>query len=80
MMKIKRLLGFVAIAVASVGILAACGKDAAKDKTVVRVGTMAKSESEQARWDKVEEILKKRGSCTLKFSEFTDYSQPNTSP
>lgn len=27
-MKIKRLLGFVAIAVASVGILAACGKDA----------------------------------------------------
>ena len=28
-MKIKRLLGFVAIAVASVGILAACGKDAA---------------------------------------------------
>lgn len=34
-MKIKRLLGFVAIAVASVGILAACGKDAAKDQTVV---------------------------------------------
>ena len=29
MMKTKRLLGFVAIAVASVGILAACGKDAA---------------------------------------------------
>ena len=75
-MKIKRLLGFVAIAVASVGILAACGKDAAKDKTVVRVGTMTKSESEQARWDKVEEILKKEG-VTLKFSEFTDYSQPN---
>ena len=75
-MKIKRLLGFVAIAVASIGILAACGKDAAKDKTVVRVGTMAKSESEQARWDKVEEILKKEG-VTLKFSEFTDYSQPN---
>ena len=72
-MKIKRLLGFVAIAVASIGILAACGKDAAKDKTVVRVGTMAKSESEQARWDKVEEILKKEG-VTLKFSEFTDYS------
>ena len=75
-MKIKRLLGFVAIAVASVGILAACGKDAAKDQTVVRVGTMAKSESEQARWDKIEEILKKEG-ITLKFSEFTDYSQPN---
>lgn len=75
-MKIKRLLGIVALAVASVGILAACGKDAAKDKTVVRVGTMAKSESEQARWDKVEEILKKEG-ITLKFSEFTDYSQPN---
>lgn len=37
---------------------------------------MAKSESEQARWDKVEEILKKEG-VTLKFSEFTDYSQPN---
>ena len=75
-MKTKRLLGFVAIAVASVGILAACGKDAAKDQTVVRVGTMAKSESEQARWDKIEEILKKEG-ITLKFSEFTDYSQPN---
>ena len=66
----------MAIAVASVGILAACGKDAAKDQTVVRVGTMAKSESEQARWDKIEEILKKEG-ITLKFSEFTDYSQPN---
>lgn len=32
-MRIKRLLGIVALAVASVGILAACGKDAAKDKT-----------------------------------------------
>ena len=70
-MKIKRLLGIVALAIASVGILAACGKDAAKDKTVVRVGTMAKSESEQARWDKVEEILKIEG-IMLKFSEFTD--------
>ena len=75
-MRIKRLLGIVALAVASVGILAAYGKNDAKDKTVVRVGTMAKSESEQARWDKVEEILKKEG-ITLKFSEFTDYSQPN---
>lgn len=33
-MKMKRLLGIVALAIASVGILAACGKDAAKDKTV----------------------------------------------
>lgn len=37
---------------------------------------MTKTSSDQARWDKVEELLKKEG-ITLKYKEFTDYSQPN---
>lgn len=37
---------------------------------------MTKTESDQARWDKVEELLKK-DNITLKYKEFTDYSQPN---
>lgn len=37
---------------------------------------MTKTASDQARWDKIEELLKK-DKITLKYKEFTDYSQPN---
>lgn len=43
---------------------------------VVKVGTMAKSDSEEARWNKIEELLKDKH-VTIKYTEFTDYSQPN---
>lgn len=37
---------------------------------------MTKTASDEARWDKIEETLKKDG-IKLVYKEFTDYSQPN---
>ena len=37
---------------------------------------MNRSGSEEARWDKVQELVEKDG-IKLEFTEFTDYSQPN---
>ncbi len=63
----------------SVGVLAACGSstsnEAAGSATTVRVGVMSLSESEEARWNKIQEIL--GDEVKLEFTQFTDYSQPN---
>ncbi|MFV8043387.1 MetQ/NlpA family ABC transporter substrate-binding protein [Streptococcus pluranimalium] len=76
-MKLKKWVSLGALAATSVLFLAACsGKSADDDKVVVKVGTMAKSDSEEARWNKVEELLKDEN-VTIKYTEFTDYSQPN---
>lgn len=74
-MKFKKYFGLAALGFLSVGILAACGTKADKANEV-HVGLMAKSETEEARWEKVEELLKEKG-ITIKYTEFTDYSQPN---
>ncbi|MER0123990.1 MetQ/NlpA family ABC transporter substrate-binding protein [Streptococcus sp. ZJ93] len=74
-MKLKKLVSLAAIAVASVAALAACGSGASKDDNVLRIGVMSLSGSEEARWDKVEEILGDK--VKLEFTQFTDYSQPN---
>ena len=74
-MILKKWLGIGTVAVASVCLLAACGQKA-DDNVVVKVGTMAKSDSEEARWNKIEELLKDKH-VTIKYTEFTDYSQPN---
>ncbi|MGV3005581.1 MetQ/NlpA family ABC transporter substrate-binding protein [Streptococcus pluranimalium] len=75
-MKLKKWLSIGTIAVASVVLLTACGPKVDDDNVVVKVGTMAKSDSEEARWNKVEELLKDKN-VTIKYTEFTDYSQPN---
>ena len=45
-------------------------------KTVVKIATVNRSGSEEKRWDKIQELVKKDG-IKLEFTEFTDYSQPN---
>ncbi|HFH9843452.1 TPA: MetQ/NlpA family ABC transporter substrate-binding protein [Streptococcus suis] len=74
-MKLKKLFSLAAAAL-SVGVLAACGSSSSDSSaTTVRVGVMSLSDSEQARWDKVQEILDDE--VKLEFTQFTDYSQPN---
>ncbi|MBF0779249.1 MetQ/NlpA family ABC transporter substrate-binding protein [Streptococcus cuniculi] len=78
-MKFKKLVSLAAVAFASVAALAACGagasKEEAKQDNVLRVGVMSLSESEEARWNKIQELLGDK--VKLEFTQFTDYSQPN---
>lgn len=73
-MKLKKLVGLATVAVASVVALVACGSGSNQDN-VLRVGVMSLSDSEEARWDKVKELLGDK--VRLEFTQFTDYSQPN---
>ncbi|HEK9998304.1 MetQ/NlpA family ABC transporter substrate-binding protein [Streptococcus equi] len=73
-MTIKKAVGFVSLALASIALVACSGKQ--DDKNTLTIGVMTKTASDQARWDKIEELLKK-DKITLKYKEFTDYSQPN---
>lgn len=73
-MKIKKILGILGLSLAAVFFLAACGQK--NDKNTLTVGVMTMTDSDKARWDKIEELLKK-DDIKLKFKEFTDYSQPN---
>ena len=78
-MKFKKLFTLAA-ATLSIGVLTACGSSSSSSssdsaETTVRVGVMSLSDSEQARWDKVQEILDDE--VKLEFTQFTDYSQPN---
>lgn len=78
-MNFKKIFGLAAVAALSVTSLAACAggsSEASKeDANVVKIGVMGLSDTEEARWDKVQEIL--GNDVTLEFTEFTDYSQPN---
>ncbi len=58
--------------------LATCGNSDKKadNTTTVKIATVNRSGSEEARWDKVQELVEKDG-IKLEFTEFTDYSQPN---
>ena len=77
-MKIKKWLGVAALATVAGLALAACGNSEKKadNETVVKIATVNRSGSEEARWDKVQELVEKDG-IKLEFTEFTDYSQPN---
>lgn len=77
-MKLKKFFSLGALGLVSVALLTACAGSNKEnsDASVVRVGVMTKSESEEARWNKVEELLEGQG-VTIKYTEFTDYSQPN---
>ncbi|HFQ5615481.1 TPA: MetQ/NlpA family ABC transporter substrate-binding protein [Streptococcus equi subsp. zooepidemicus] len=73
-MNIKKAVGFVSLVLASIVLVACSGKQ--DDNNTLTIGVMTKTASDQARWDKIEELLKK-DKITLKYKEFTDYSQPN---
>ena len=84
-MKLKKWFGATALlAVAAFG-LAACSSSTSKDAksadsatVTVKVGVMSLSDTEEARWNKVQEILDKdKAGVKLDFTQFTDYSQPN---
>ena len=77
-MKIKKWLGVAAIATVAGLTLAACGNSDKKadNTTTVKIATVNRSGSEEARWDKIQELVEKDG-IKLEFTEFTDYSQPN---
>ncbi|MGT2935071.1 MetQ/NlpA family ABC transporter substrate-binding protein [Streptococcus castoreus] len=73
-MKLIKVIGLVSLTLASTLLVACSGKQ--DNKNTLTIGVMTKTESDQARWDKIEELLKKEN-ITLKYKEFTDYSQPN---
>ena len=76
-MKLKKWFGITVLAAAAVIGLAACGSGNKSDNAkTVKIGVMTKSDSEEKRWDKIQELLKK-DNIKLEFTEFTDYSQPN---
>ncbi|TWT11226.1 MetQ/NlpA family ABC transporter substrate-binding protein [Streptococcus sp. sy004] len=77
-MKLKKILGIASLALVSGFVLAACGQKSTSsdDAKTVTVGVMTKTESDDARWSKIQELLKADG-ITLEYKEFTDYSQPN---
>ncbi|MCK1215676.1 MetQ/NlpA family ABC transporter substrate-binding protein [Streptococcus uberis] len=73
-MSYKKILGLIGLTLVS-SVLVACGSDQNDNKTLT-VGVMTKTSSDDARWKKIESLLKKDG-IKLKYKEFTDYSQPN---
>ncbi len=77
-MKIKKWLGVAALATVAGLAHVACGNSEKKadNATTIKIATVNRSGSEEARWDKVQELVKKDG-IKLEFTQFTDYSQPN---
>lgn len=77
-MKLKSILKVVGLTALAGLTLAACANtgSSSSDANTLRVGLMAKSDSEEKRWEKIEELLDKEG-VKLEYTEFTDYSQPN---
>ncbi|MDO4635349.1 MAG: MetQ/NlpA family ABC transporter substrate-binding protein [Streptococcus sp.] len=75
-MNFKKIMGLAGLVVLSTVTLAACGSKQSSDNNTLTVGVMTMTDSDQARWDKIKELLKD-DKITLKFKEFTDYSQPN---
>ena len=57
-MKIKKWLGVAALATVAGLTLAACGNSEKKadNETVVKIATVNRSGSEEARWDKIQEL------------------------
>ena len=83
MMNLKKIFSVGLVGLAALG-LAACGGSSSKENksadgpVTVKVGVMSLSDTEEARWNKVQEILdKENAGIKLEYTQFTDYSQPN---
>ena len=83
MMNLKKIFSVGLVGLAALG-LAACGASSSKESksadgpVTVKVGVMSLSDTEEARWNKVQEILdKENAGIKLEYTQFTDYSQPN---
>ena len=83
MMNLKKIFSVGLVGLAALG-LAACGSSSSKESksadgpVTVKVGVMSLSDTEEARWNKVQEILdKENAGVKLEYTQFTDYSQPN---
>ena len=84
MMNLKKIFSVGLVGLAALG-LAACGggssnkeSKSADGPVTVKVGVMSLSDTEEARWNKVQEILdKENAGIKLEYTQFTDYSQPN---
>ena len=84
MMNLKKIFSIGLVGLAALG-LAACGggssnkeSKSADGPVTVKVGVMSLSDTEEARWNKVQEILdKENAGVKLEYTQFTDYSQPN---
>ena len=83
MMNLKKIFSVGLVGLAALG-LAACGGSSRKESksadgpVTVKVGVMSLSDTEEARWNKVQEILdKENAGVKLEYTQFTDYSQPN---
>ncbi len=83
MMNLKKIFSVGLVGLAALG-LAACGGSSSKESksedgpVTVKVGVMSLSDTEEARWNKVQEILdKENAGVKLEYTQFTDYSQPN---
>lgn len=76
----KKIVKFAGLSLAAAALLAACAPksadQAAGGDKVLKVGVMTMTESDQARWDAIQEGLKAEG-ITLEFTEFTEYPQVN---
>ena len=84
MMNLKKIFSIGLVGLAALG-LAACGggssnkeSKSADGPVTIKVGVMSLSDTEEARWNKVQEILdKENAGVKLEYTQFTDYSQPN---
>ena len=84
MMNLKKIFSIGLVGLAALG-LSACGggssnkeSKSADGPVTVKVGVMSLSDTEEARWNKVQEILdKENAGVKLEYTQFTDYSQPN---
>ena len=83
MMNLKKIFSVGLVGLAALGLVACGGSSSKENKSAdgpvtVKVGVMSLSDTEEARWNKVQEILdKENAGVKLEYTQFTDYSQPN---
>ena len=83
MMNLKKIFSVGLVGLAALGLAACAGSSSKESKSAdgpvtVKVGVMSLSDTEEARWNKVQEILdKENAGVKLEYTQFTDYSQPN---
>lgn len=75
--KTKWLIGGAAVIVIAGAAYASFGQHSKTSSKTVTIGIMSGSKQDQAIWNTVKKTAKDKYGITIKFKEFTDYSQPN---